>query len=183
MVIKKTNNANKGNAKKGQAAINEEIHAKECRLISNDGDQLGIVDMREALRAAREAELDLVQIATGDPIVCKIMDYGKYLFEQKKSKAMQKKKQKQVNIKEIKFRPATDEGDYQVKLRNMTRFIEDGDKVKVTLRFSGREKAHQDIAVKFFERLEQDVESIATIESKPKFEGGQMIMMLAPKKK
>lgn len=111
------------------------------------------------------------------------MDYGKYLFEQKKNRAQQRKKQKQVSIKEVKFRPGTDEGDYQVKLRNMTRFLYEGNKVKITLRFSGREKAHQEIAVKFFERLEQDVELISVIESKPKFEGSQMIMMLAPKKK
>ena len=129
------------------ASINENIKARECRLISADGEQLGVKPMDEALQLAQEAELDLVQIADGDPIVCKIMDFGKKLYEEKKQKAAAKKKQVQTQVKEIKFRPGTDEGDYQVKLRNLKRFVEGGDKVKVTLRFRGREMAHQELGL------------------------------------
>lgn len=139
--------------------------------------------MQKALSAAEEAELDLVQISNGDPIVCKIMDYGKFVFEQKKQKAAQKKKQKQVQIKEVKFRPGTDEGDYQVKLRNLTRFLESGDKGKVTLRFRGREMAHQELGRELMQRIESDLGDMVTVESRPRMEGRQMTMMLAPKKK
>ncbi len=138
---------------------------------------------KDALVKAEEAGLDLVQISNADPIVCKIMDYGKFLFDEKKQKNLQKKKQKQIQVKEVKFRPGTDEGDYQVKLRNLTRFIEGGDKGKVTLRFRGREMAHQDIGRKLMERIAADLEEIGTVESFPKMEGRQMIMIIAPKKK
>ncbi|MGJ8513342.1 Translation initiation factor IF-3 [Carnimonas sp. LMG 33810] len=153
------------------------------RLISPDGEQLGVVALNKALSAAEEAELDLVQISNGDPIVCKIMDYGKFVFEQKKQKAAQKKKQKQVQIKEVKFRPGTDEGDYQVKLRNLIRFLESGDKGKVTLRFRGREMAHQELGRELMQRIESDLGDLVTVESRPRMEGRQMTMMLAPKKK
>ncbi len=153
------------------------------RLISPDGEQLGVVALNKALSAAEEAELDLVQISSGDPIVCKIMDYGKFVFEQKKQKAAQKKKQKQVQIKEVKFRPGTDEGDYQVKLRNLIRFLESGDKGKVTLRFRGREMAHQELGRELMQRIESDLGDLVTVESRPRMEGRQMTMMLAPKKK
>ncbi|BBO57139.1 translation initiation factor IF-3 [Cobetia sp. AM6] len=138
---------------------------------------------KDALVKAEEAGLDLVQISNADPIVCKIMDYGKFLFDEKKQKNLQKKKQKQIQVKEVKFRPGTDEGDYQVKLRNLTRFIEGGDKGKVTLRFRGREMAHQDIGRKLMERIAGDLSELVTVESFPKMEGRQMIMILAPKKK
>ena len=138
---------------------------------------------KEALTKAEEAGLDLVQISNADPIVCKIMDYGKFLFDEKKQKNLQKKKQKQIQVKEVKFRPGTDEGDYQVKLRHLTRFIEGGDKGKVTLRFRGREMAHQDIGRKLMERIAGDLGELVTVESFPKMEGRQMIMILAPKKK
>ncbi|WP_211266599.1 translation initiation factor IF-3 [Halotalea alkalilenta] len=163
--------------------INDRIRADEVRLIDPEGEQLGVVPMRDALAKAEEAGLDLVQISNGEPIVCKIMDYGKFVFEQKKQKSAQKKKQKQVQIKEVKFRPGTDEGDYQVKLRNLMRFLEDGDKGKVTLRFRGREMAHQDLGRKLMERIESDLGDLVVVESRPRMEGRQMTMMLAPKKK
>ncbi len=144
---------------------------------------MGVVPMEEALAKAEEAGLDLVQISNADPIVCKIMDYGKFSFEQKKQKSAQKKKQKQIQIKEVKFRPGTDEGDYQIKLRNLTRFLEEGDKGKVTLRFRGREMAHQDIGRKLMDRIENDLGDLVVVESRPRLEGRQMVMMLAPKKK
>ena len=136
---------------------------------------------KDALVKAEEAGLDLVQISNADPIVCKIMDYGKFLFDEKKQKNLQKKKQKQIQVKEVKFRPGTDEGDYQVKLRNLTRFIEGGDKGKVTLRFRGREMAHQDLGMKVLNRVRDDLEEIAKVELYPKMEGRQMIMVLAPR--
>ena len=163
--------------------MNERITEDQVRLIASDGEQLGIVDTRDALERAEAEGMDLVQISNADPIVCKIMDYGKFLFDEKKQKNLQKKKQKQIQVKEVKFRPGTDEGDYQVKLRNLTRFIEGGDKGKVTLRFRGREMAHQDIGRKLMERIAGDLSELVTVESFPKMEGRQMIMILAPKKK
>jgi translation initiation factor IF-3 len=140
---------------------------------------------REALEKAEEAGVDLVEISpNAEPPVCRIMDYGKFLYEKSKSQKEQKKKQKVVQVKELKFRPGTDEGDYQVKLRNLIRFIEDGDKVKVTLRFRGREMAHQQIGMEMLNRIKQDLEELVTVESFPsRIEGRQMIMVLAPKKK
>ncbi len=134
--------------------------------------------------AAIKAGVDLVEISpTAEPPVCRIMDFGKFLYEKSKSVKEQKKKQKQVQIKEIKFRPGTDEGDYQVKLRNLIRFLEEGDKAKVTLRFRGREMAHQDLGMNVLERVKNDLEELAVVESFPKVEGRQAVMMLAPKKR
>ncbi|WP_082873389.1 translation initiation factor IF-3, partial [Oleiphilus sp. HI0079] len=140
-----------GKAKK--ATINENIEASEVRLIDENGEQVGIVPIGEAISRAESVSLDLVQIADSDPIVCKIMDYGKKIFEEKKQKAAQRKKQKQTQVKEIKLRPGTEEGDYQVKLRNLIRFLEAGDKAKVTIRYRGREMAHQEIGMKLLERI------------------------------
>ncbi|AZV30858.1 translation initiation factor IF-3 [Cobetia marina] len=176
-------NNQRGRPQEKRAPINDRIRADEVRLIDADGEQVGVVPTKEALTKAEEAGLDLVQISNADPIVCKIMDYGKFLFDEKKQKNLQKKKQKQIQVKEVKFRPGTDEGDYQVKLRNLTRFIEGGDKGKVTLRFRGREMAHQDIGRKLMERIAGDLGELVTVESFPKMEGRQMIMILAPKKK
>ncbi len=153
------------------------------RLINAEGEQVGIVPFEDALAEAEKASLDLVQIADSDPIVCKIMDYGKKLFEEKKQKAAQKKKQKQTQVKEIKLRPGTEEGDYQVKLRNLIRFLEHGDKAKVTIRYRGREMAHQEIGMQLLERIETDLEEHGVVEQRPKMEGRQMMMVLAPKKK
>ena len=153
------------------------------RLISKDGEQLGIVPLKVALRQADEADVDLVEIApNAKPPVCKIMDFGKYRYEQSKKRDEARKKQKQVQIKEIKFRPGTDEGDYQIKMRNIRRFLADGDKVKVTLRFRGREMAHQNLGAKLLQRVEEDLTEEAQVEQRPKMEGRQMVMMIAPKK-
>jgi translation initiation factor IF-3 len=172
----------KGQSKK--PAINEEIDAKEVRLINADGSQAGIVPLEEALQTARSQSLDLVAMAAeANPIVCKIMDYGKHLFEAKKAKAAAKKKQKQQQIKEMKFRPGTEEGDYKIKLRAITRFLEAGDKAKVSLRYRGREMAHQELGMEMLKRIETDLEELATVEQYPKMEGRQLTMVMAPKKK
>ncbi len=154
------------------------------RLIGADGGQVGVVSRDEALDEAKRAGLDLVLIAPeAEPPVVKVMDYGKHLFELKKTKAAQRKKQKQIQVKEMKFRPGTEEGDYQVKLRNLVRFLEDGDKAKVSLRFRGREVVHPEIGMNLMSRIETDLEEYGAVETQPKFEGRQMIMVLAPKKK
>jgi translation initiation factor IF-3 len=153
------------------------------RLIDEKGEQVGIVALSDAIARSEAVSLDLVQIADSDPIVCKIMDYGKKIFDEKKQKAAQRKKQKQTQVKEIKLRPGTEEGDYQVKLRNLIRFLENGDKAKVTIRYRGREMAHQEIGMKLLERIEKDLEEQSTVEQRPKMEGRQMMMVLAPKKK
>ena len=132
---------------------------------------------------AQEAELDLVQISDSDPVVCKLMDFGKHQYEKKKQDAEAKKKQHQTQVKEMKFRPATEDGDYQVKLRNLIRFLEAGDKAKVTLRFRGREMAHQELGMNLLLRIEKDLEEQGVVEQRPKMEGRQMIMVIAPKKK
>lgn len=165
--------------------INDEIRVNEVRLTGLDGEQLGVMSVRDALEKAEEAGVDLVEISpNAEPPVCRIMDYGKFLYEKSKSQKEQKKKQKVVQVKEIKFRPGTDEGDYQVKLRNLIRFLEDGDKAKVTLRFRGREMAHQQIGMEVLNRIKADLDELAVVESFPsKIEGRQMIMVLAPKKK
>jgi translation initiation factor IF-3 len=138
----------------------------------------------EAKEKAYEAELDLVEISpNASPPVCRIMDYGKFQFEESKKRKAAKKNQKQIQIKEVKFRPGTEEGDYQVKLRNLTRFLENGDKAKVTLRFRGREMAHQDLGMQLLKRVEQDLQDLGTVEQFPKMEGRQMVMVIAPKKK
>lgn len=154
------------------------------RLISPSGEQLGVVATREAMNMAEEQNVDLVEISpTAKPPVCKLMDYGKYKYEQSKKRDEAKKKQKQVQIKEIKFRPGTDDGDYSIKMRNINRFLEDGDKVKVTLRFRGREMAHQELGAQLLKRVEADLAEVGTVEQFPKMEGRQMVMMVAPKKK
>jgi translation initiation factor IF-3 len=153
------------------------------RLIGADGQQVGVVPLREALQQAEEAGLDLVQISDSDPIVCKVMDFGKKLYEEKKAKAAAKKKQVQVQVKEIKFRPNTDVGDYQVKLRNLIKFLEGGDKTKVSLRFRGREMAHQELGMQLLKRVEEDLKEYGTVEQRPKMEGRQMSMVVAPVKK
>lgn len=167
-----------------RARINEQITVTEVRLIDADGNQAGIVSTREALRAAEESGFDLVEISpTAKPPVCRIMDYGKFLFEVSKKQAEARKKQKQIQVKELKFRPTTDDGDYQVKLRNLLRFLKHGDKVKVTVRFRGREVAHQELGMKILDRLQQDTAEIAVVEQQAKREGRQLLMVLSPKKK
>ncbi len=156
----------------------------EVRLIDQDGEQVGVVKIDDALRAAGDADLDLVEVAPqAKPPVCRIMDYGKYVFEENKKKQAAKKKQKQVQIKEVKFRPGTEEGDYQVKLRNLVRFLEEGDRVKVTLRFRGREMAHQELGRNLLKRVEADLTELGAVEQFPRMEGRQMVMMIVPKKK
>lgn len=164
--------------------MNDEIEVPQVRLIGASGEQVGIVSRDAALAQASGLGLDLVLIAPdAAPPVCKIMDYGKHLFEQKKVKAAQKKKQKQIQVKEMKFRPGTEEGDYQVKLRNLTRFLTEGDKAKVSLRFRGREMVHPEIGMKLMTRIAEDLEPFGAVESEPKFEGRQVIMVIAPKRK
>ncbi|QYJ99632.1 translation initiation factor IF-3 [Shewanella alkalitolerans] len=165
--------------------INELIvGVSEVRLNGLDGETIGIVSLREAQELADEAGVDLVEISpNAEPPVCRIMDYGKYLFDKAKAQKEQKKKQKQIQVKEIKFRPGTDENDYQVKLRNLKRFLEDGDKAKVTLRFRGREMAHQSLGMNLLNRIKDDLAEIAIVEAFPKMEGRQAVMVLAPKKK
>ncbi|MBV1839495.1 MULTISPECIES: translation initiation factor IF-3 [Photobacterium] len=166
--------------------INGEIRGvREVRLTGLDGESIGVVSIEEAITTAHEAGVDLVEISpNAEPPVCRVMDYGKYLFEKSKAAKEQKKKQKQIQVKEVKFRPGTDEGDYQVKLRNLTRFLEEGNKGKVTLRFRGREMAHQSLGIELLNRIKDDLGDLAVVESFPnKVEGRQMTMMLAPKKK
>lgn len=145
---------------------------------------LGVMSLNQALQHAGEAELDLVEVSpTAVPPVCRVMDYGKYVFEENKKRQAAKKKQKQIQVKEIKFRPGTEEGDYQIKLRNLVRFLTDGDKAKITLRFRGREMAHQELGMKLLKRLEADLAEVGQVEQFPKMEGRQMVMVLSPKKK
>jgi translation initiation factor IF-3 len=169
---------------KKQTRINGEITTPEIRLVGVEGEPLGIVKIYDALRQAEEADLDLVEIApTAQPPVCKIMDYGKFKYQESKKQHEAKLRQKQVQIKEIKFRPGTDEGDYQIKLRNLIKFLEEGDKTKITLRFRGREMAHQEIGMNQLRRVAADLAELAVVEQFPKMEGRQLVMMLAPKKK
>lgn len=153
-------------------------------MIDADGEMLGILSRDEALAAADEAGMDLVEIQpTADPPVCRIMDYGKFKFDLQKKANAAKKKQKIVEIKELKFRPTTDDGDYHIKMRNLRRFLEEGDKVKVNIRFKGREMAHQELGLEMAKRIETDLADEVVIEQRPRLEGRQMIMMVAPKKK
>jgi len=164
--------------------LNEEITTPQVRLLGPEGEQLGVVSIRDALAQAEEAELDLVEIApTASPPVCRIMDYGKFKYQEAKRQHEAKLKQKQVQVKEIKLRPGTDENDYQIKMRNMVRFLNEGDKVKVTLRFRGRELSHQEFGMRQLERVKADLESIGSVEQMPKMEGRQMVMVIAPVKK
>ncbi len=171
-------------AKTQRANINEEIEAPKVRLIDQDGESKGVVAIQDAIDAAVEANLDLVEISPGaEPPVCKIMDYGKYVFEQKKAKAAAKKKQTVVHVKEIKFRPGTDIGDYNIKLRKLTEFLQEGDKTKITVRFRGREMAHRELGMDLMKRVEKDLAEYGDVESFPKLEGRQMTMVIAPKRK
>ena len=163
--------------------INGEINATEIRLVGEQGEQLGIVSLAEAVAKADAAELDLVEIAPmAVPPVCRIMDYGKFKYREAKKQHEAKLKLKQIQVKEVKFRPGTDEGDYQIKLRNLIRFLGEGDKAKITLRFRGREMAHQEFGVRLLERVRNDLEPYCVVESWPRLEGRQMVMLLAPKK-
>ncbi|MDO8329204.1 MAG: translation initiation factor IF-3 [Fluviicoccus sp.] len=169
---------------KQRTAINGDIRAREVRLVDQDGEQKGIMSIRDALAAAEAVQLDLVEIVpNGEPPVCRIMDYGKHIFELKQKQKESKKKQHQVQIKEIKLRPGTEEADYQVKLKALIRFLEEGDKAKVTLRFRGREVAHQDIGMKQLQRIEADLAELGVVEQHPKMEGKMMTMLIGPKKK
>ena len=164
--------------------MNDQIASPTVRLIGADGEQIGVIPIGEAIRIAQESELDVVEVSPNvDPPVCRIMDYGKFVFEQNKRMQSARKKQKQMQIKEIKFRPGTDVGDYQVKLRNLIRFLNDGDKAKVTLRFRGREMQHRGLGLELLERVRADLEEYGTVEQEPKMEGRQMVMLLSPKKK
>lgn len=164
--------------------MNGEIIVPQVRLIDPEGQQLGIVSTRDALAKAEELELDLVEISPdAEPPVCRLMDYGKFVFEKKQSEKEAKKKQRQMQIKEIKIRPGTDEGDYQVKLRNLIRFLTEGDKAKVTLRFRGREMAHQELGLEMLKRIAADLVEVGQVEQEPNLEGRAMVMVVAPKRK
>jgi len=164
--------------------INQEITAPVVRLIGPDGNVVGVVKLNEALRLAEEEDTDLVEIApNADPPVVRVMDFGKFKYQEAKRQHEAKLKQKVIQVKEVKFRPGTDDGDYGVKLRNLIRFLEDGDKTKITLRFRGREMAHQEIGAKMLDRLKVDLEPYGQVEQFPKMEGRQMVMVLAPAKK
>ncbi|MGD2129613.1 MAG: translation initiation factor IF-3 [Lysobacterales bacterium] len=162
---------------------NEAITAPQVRVIGSDGDQAGIMNINAALEMAEEEGMDLVEIApNGEPPVCRIMDYGKFKFEQAKKASQAKKKQKLIQVKEVKFRPGTEEADYQVKMRNVRRFLDEGDKVKLTLRFRGREMAHRELGAAMLERIETELGEDITVEQRPRMEGRQMVMMIAPRK-
>ncbi len=168
---------------KSKHRINDEINSPNIRLIGAEGEQVGIVTLEEALAASDASDLDLVEIAPqADPPVCRLMDYGKFLFQENKKKQSARKKQQQVHVKEVKFRPGTGEGDYQTKLRNLVRFLTHGDRAKVTMWFRGREMAHQELGRQMLQRVEQDLAEYAKVEQEPRLEGRQMVMMLAPKK-
>ncbi|NOX27073.1 MAG: translation initiation factor IF-3 [Gammaproteobacteria bacterium] len=163
--------------------LNEAITSPTVRLIGVDGEQVGVLEIAEALKYATENSMDLVEIVpNSEPPVCRAMDYGKFIFAANKKRQAAKKKQKQTQVKEIKFRPGTDIGDYNIKLRNLKRFLEDGDKTKVTLRFRGREMAHQELGLQLLQRVAKDLEEYGVIEQHPKREGRVMIMVIGPKK-
>ena len=163
--------------------MNDRIRAPQVRLVGADGAQIGIVSIQDALRRAQELDLDLVEVAPqAQPPVCRIMDYGKFKYREAKKQHEAKLKLKQIQVKEVKFRPGTDEGDYKIKLRNLIRFLGEGDKAKITLRFRGREMAHQEFGVRLLERVRNDLEPFSVVESFPRMEGRQMVMLLAPKK-
>ena len=169
---------NKGNRR------NHEIRVPRVRVIGADGEQVGILERDEALAMAEDAGLDLVEIQpTAEPPVCRIMDFGKFKFEQQKKAAAQRKKSKQIEIKELKFRPTTDIGDYNIKLRNLQRFIEEGDKVKVNIRFRGREMSHQELGIELARRIQNDIAETGVVDQFPRMEGRQMTMMISPRKK
>jgi len=164
--------------------VNDEIEFDPVRLILSDGTQQGVVPLAEARGIADEVKLDLVLISPdADPAVCKVMDYGKHVFELKKQKAANKKKQRVIHVKEMKFRPGTEEGDYRVKLRNLIRFLNDGDRAKVSLRFRGREMAHQELGAEMMQRIRDDLADYGNVDQEPRMEGRQITMVLAPLKK
>ena len=163
--------------------LNDDITYDQIRLVGDSGEQLGILSPDEARKIAEERAMDLVEIApNAEPPVCRLMDYGKYLYASAKKKQESKKKQKQITVKEIKFRPGTDIGDYDIKVRNLTKFLDAGNKVKVTLRFRGREMAHQELGMEMLKRVEEDLKEVGVVEQMPKMEGRQMVMVLAPVK-
>ena len=163
--------------------MNSRINVQEVRLIASNGDQVGVIETTKALELAKEEELDLVEIVPNQkPPVCRIMDYGKFKFENQKKAHAAKKKQKQTQVKEIKFRPNTEEADYQVKLKSLIKFLTGGDKAKITMRFRGREIAHQVIGREFLDRVQKDLDDYGIVEQIPSFEGRQMVMVIAPKK-
>ena len=169
-------------AKKDGPRINDEIRVREVHLITHDGSNKGTVPIAAALAAAQEVGLDLVEISpNATPPVCKLLDFGKYKYQEQKKAAEARKKQKVVEVKELKYRPMIDDHDYQVKMRAMERFFEEGDKVKITLRFRGREMAHQDIGLRVLERVRSDTADLAKVEMEPNFEGRQVVMVLAPR--
>ncbi|WP_042056132.1 translation initiation factor IF-3 [Acidomonas methanolica] len=162
--------------------VNEEIRVPQVRLIGSDGEMVGVMATREALAQAYAEGLDLLEISpTAEPPVCKILDYGKFKYEQQKKRNEARKKQKVIEIKEVKVRPGTDENDFRVKIRAMNTFLEEGDKVKVSLRFKGREMAHQELGIKMLERIRLEMEEKAKVEQMPKLENRQMVMVLAPR--
>jgi len=163
---------------------NEEINVPRVRVIGSDGSQVGIMLTRDAIAKAESEGLELVEVSpNADPPVCKIMDYGKFIYQKDKAQQAARKKQKQIQVKEVKFRPTTEEADYQTKLRALLRFLEEGDKVKITVRFKGRELAHQDLGFELIERLKGDLDEQALIEQNPKLEGKQAIMVMSPRKR
>ena len=163
---------------------NQEIRVPNVRVIGADGEMVGVLTRDAALALAEESGMDLVEIQPqADPPVCRVMDFGKFKFEAQKKANAAKKKQKQVEIKELKFRPVTDEGDYQIKMRNIRRFLEEGDKVKINIRFRGREMSHQELGREMATRIETELGDEIVIESRPRLEGRQRVMMIAPKKK
>ena len=162
--------------------VNEDIRVREVQLIDQEGKNRGVIALRDALDLALEAGLDLVEVAPNmSPPVCKILDFGKFKYQEQKKAAEARKKQKVVEVKEIKFRPMIDDHDYDVKMRSIRRFFDEGDKVKVTLRFRGREMAHQELGFKLLDRVRDDVAPVAKVEQEPKFEGRQMVMVLSPR--
>lgn len=164
--------------------MNDDIRSPEVRLIDAEGNQLGVVSIQEAKKITEEAGLDLVEVSPeAKPPVCRIMDHGKFNFQLRKRKAAARKKQKQIQVKEVKMRPATEEADFQVKLRNIKKFLEAGDKAKVTVRFRGREMTHPELGMRMLERMVKELETDGIVEQHPKFEGRQIVMVMAPKKK
>ncbi|MEE8238302.1 MAG: translation initiation factor IF-3 [Gammaproteobacteria bacterium] len=163
---------------------NDEITTPDVRVIGANGEQVGVMPIGEALEQAQTAGMDLVEVSpNSEPPVCRVMDYGKFVFEQNKKAQSARRKQKQIHVKEIKFRPGTDEADYQIKLRNLIKFLTSGDKTKVTLRFRGREMAHQEVGAALLQRVREDLEEYGTVEQFPQLEGRQIIMVIAPKKR
>ncbi|MBY0273142.1 MAG: translation initiation factor IF-3 [Alphaproteobacteria bacterium] len=180
--MSKYTNEDKGNASNGPR-VNEKISSLKVRLVDENGEMVGVLSQKEALERAYRAGLDLVEVSpNADPPVCKILDYGKYKFEEQKRRAEMRKKQKVIEIKEVQLRPGIDKHDFEVKMRSARKFIDDGDKLKVTLRFRGRELSHQELGIDVLNRVKETLQDIAKVEHDPKFEGKRVIMILAPLK-